>query len=36
MGRGLLILHALVVWERTKKEHARNKKSAQEHRHKPG
>jgi hypothetical protein len=36
MGRGLLILNALVEWERTKKERARKKAPPKEERRKPG
>ena len=36
MGRGLLMLNALVEWERIKKQRARKKAPAQEDRHKPG
>jgi hypothetical protein len=36
MGRGLLALHVLVVWERIRKERARKKPPAKEARRKPG
>jgi hypothetical protein len=36
MGRGLLMLHALVEWERIKKENTRKKSPLKEGRRKPG